>query len=107
MRDRNPLDSAPPLRTFTIGMRYAGWFRTTVVTTYVEGHVPQVLGDGSLQIVEYKRDIPWTVRLFAAGEWVSLDGDVPSDEDIDQLEAYNTRYGQKQQMMARSSKTAH
>lgn len=104
-RDHNPLDDAPPLRTFYIERRtFFVFFR--VVQVY--GHVPQVLGDGSLQVIRYKRDIPWTVAFIAAGDWRTLYTGVPSDEDIDALEAYNTRYGTKQQLMAgRSSKTAH
>lgn len=103
-RGRNPLDDAPPLRTFYIDVPKMGWFWRYVDTVEVEGHVPQVLPTGALQIVQYKRDIPWTVKFFAPDEWLSLDAEIPSDEDIDLLEAYNTRYGTKQQLMARATK---
>lgn len=92
------IDAAPPTRTFTI-LQKTGFCD-------IDGHVPQVLPSGTLQILRYRNDIPWTVLMLPAGEWRSLQSEVPSPGDIAKLEAYNLRYGQKSQLMSGTTKGA-
>jgi hypothetical protein len=72
----------PMLRTFQVA--HVDRPITTVV-----GNVPQVLPDGTLQILRYKGEVPWTIALFAPGQWAALAVDVPSDKELGALEAYN------------------
>ncbi len=50
-------------------------------------HVPQVLPDGSLQIVMFdeRDEMPWTVAFYAPGEWKRVYATIPSGADIDQM----------------------
>lgn len=49
-----------------------------------DAHVPQILPDGGLQIIEFDPEstMPWTVALFANGAWRTMHASMPSMEDI-------------------------
>lgn len=69
----------------------------------VVGNSPLVLPDGSLQILRYKGEVPWTVKLYAAGVWQSVTVDVPSDEDLGALEHYNVMRATRDRAMAQDT----
>lgn len=87
----------PMLRLFVVGVYGENHSRATL---RVMGNIPQVLPDGTLQILRYFGEIPWTVKLVPHGEWWSLDAELPSADDIKKTEVYNLRRGQREKLMA-------
>ena len=61
----------------------------------VEGHVPQVIADGSLQILRYAGEIPWSVRIYASGVWQSVTATLPTREDLERIEEIAQREAAK------------
>lgn len=74
-----------------------------VETIRVIGNVSQVLDNGTLQILRYYGDIPWTVRLLAESEWKSVEAALPTPEDVARLDAYNTTRDMRARAMAQDT----
>jgi hypothetical protein len=101
-----------PLRTFVVTFDKArnlpyidpdGTTGTRIHTQEtIQGHVPQVIADGSLQILRYAGEIPWSVRIYARGAWLSVSATLPTREDLDKIEEIAQREAAKQRAKEQS-----